>query len=686
MTKLPHFKLIIFFYFAWSYAFTQNFKFISTKQADQCDGIECNTYDKFSFKSNYLDCSNDSGTTLFDDLTFDLTLPPRAFITSQELLMNVSTYYDVYSPPTKFALLINNNPTQFTISAETWNDECESCVIKKAFVLSPFGRTFINGTNSMKLIGYSNIVCVSEIEINISYRILYPVITRIIPSLGPIEGGTNVSVISKLMYPEYRYLCCFDEECNPMLPTKDEEVGTCLSPEGLKKGDSFISVRFQDFGIDEHYIVNKDIVFTYYNITLVNASIIENAGRYYLMIGCEGMVTTEGALCKITDKDNLINSTILKGKVQGGNVICIFPETFDIEEEEGKTYLITISINLIDYCKQQLEFVIHDDSPHESRSYLTVIVVVIFGILLVGVVIGFLIFNKAKKKTEDGEYINPDEVVLEEIMGSGSYGDVYSALWRGQEIAVKLIPTKNMLQDSVLQFTKEVQLMKKLRHPCVLQFFGSGTDANFILIAMELMRRGSAHTLLMNKSLPINWERRLRMLKDAASGMFYLHSLTPPIIHLDLKSHNLLVDDNWKVKVSDFGLSMTSIEGLHSNSVCGTLAWTAPEMLKGKPVSTKADVYSYAIVMWEFLARADPYPDIPRFHLIEKVGEIGIRPDIPQNNHIAYCELMQRCWETRPEDRPDFSEILVYLDEFIKEEINKNLISETPSLYEEDEE
>ena len=122
------------------------------------------------------------------------------------------------------------------------------------------------------------------------------------------------------------------------------------------------------------------------------------------------------------------------------------------------------------------------------------------------------------------------------------------------------------------------------------------------------------------------------------------------------------------MKVSDFGLSITSTEGLHSNTVRGTIAWTAPEMLRGKPVTPKADVYSYGIVMYEFLARQFPYPNIPTHTLISKICEIGIRPDIPQNHHIAFCNMMQQCWEDKADYRPSFKEILEQFDKLMEED------------------
>lgn len=665
-----------------SLAFNAAFSFSSNKPAEICDGVDCKTITEEAFKAETLDCSdNFDGTSFFDDVTFELSIPPHAVITAQTITLNVSTITDLYSPPTKFSLLFNNFPIEYNLINDKWNDECESCIVKKSFILRS-GLTnmtpFRNGTNSLRLKGLVNKVCVSGISLNIIYRVLFPIVLKLSPSLGPITGGTNITVSTKIMYPEYNYNCCFGEQCTPFIKENPEsEKGYCLTPEG--SGSVLMRMKFQGMESVDEPIIENEVFFSYYNLTLKGAKLTESNGKYYLAVSCDGLVSTENVECRLNE------DRVLIGRIQNSNyIVCMFEDDFDIDKEDGHKYNVSVSLNNKDFSTDSVELVIKRPQEGKSQGYIIIIVLVVCALIIVVIVVVFLVIIKKKKKVVEGEYINPDDVVLEDMLGNGSYGDVYSAMWRGQEIAVKLIPTKNMLQDSVLQFTREVQVMRKLRHPCVLQFFGSGTDANFILIAMEYMARGSAHALLMNKNLPMSWGRRLHMLKDAASGMFYLHSCSPPIIHLDLKSHNLLVDENWKVKVSDFGLSMTSLEGsAHSNTVCGTLPWTAPEMLKGLAVTTKADVYSYAIVMWEFLSRAEPYPNIPRYHLIEKVGEIGIRPDIPQNNHIAFCELMQKCWEKYPEDRPDFSEIIVYLNDFIREEDEKNaLVSNDEELYE----
>jgi serine/threonine protein kinase len=103
--------------------------------------------------------------------------------------------------------------------------------------------------------------------------------------------------------------------------------------------------------------------------------------------------------------------------------------------------------------------------------------------------------------------------------------------------------------------------------------------------------------------------QRLRMLRSAALGINYLHSLDPTIIHRDIKPSNLLVDETCNVKVADFGFARIKEENA-TMTRCGTPAWTAPEVIRGEKFSEKADLYSFGIVMWEVTTPPHPHPPV----------------------------------------------------------------------------
>ena len=138
-----------------------------------------------------------------------------------------------------------------------------------------------------------------------------------------------------------------------------------------------------------------------------------------------------------------------------------------------------------------------------------------------------------------------------------------------------------------------------------------------------------------------------KILLQCAQGMSYLHSFRPPIVHRDLKSHNLLVDHNWNVKVGDFGLSR--LQSMDLMTAAGTPQWTAPEVIRHDHYTTKADVYSFSIIIYELLSGKIPYVEIGPLNAAHRVAYEGLRfvslffiqSNSHQNNRPqfpAYCD------------------------------------------------
>ncbi|KAL6062440.1 putative serine/threonine-protein kinase drkA, variant 2 [Balamuthia mandrillaris] len=256
-----------------------------------------------------------------------------------------------------------------------------------------------------------------------------------------------------------------------------------------------------------------------------------------------------------------------------------------------------------------------------------------------------------------GMEIDPGELKIMNKVGVGSCGEVYEALWKGTRVAVKKIFRTLIHSDSFNEFKAEALILRNLRHPNVVLFMGTCTRRDEMSIITEFMSRGNLRDVLNDESVDLSWELILKIASDAAQGMNYLHTYQPPIIHRDLKSHNLLVDENYNVKVTDFGLakSMTNDKAM---TFCGTMPWTAPEIFSNAGYTTKADVYSYGIVLWELFTREEPYKDMHKPQIIIGVSKDGLRPVIPTACPPQLAELMRDCWKEDPAQRPSFSEIL----------------------------
>ncbi|KAL5727642.1 hypothetical protein ACHQM5_000816 [Ranunculus cassubicifolius] len=201
--------------------------------------------------------------------------------------------------------------------------------------------------------------------------------------------------------------------------------------------------------------------------------------------------------------------------------------------------------------------------------------------------------SSAKEDKESSESLDEceilwDDLLLGEEIGQGSYAIVYRGIWNGSEVAVKVYSENDYSESTLMDFKKEIAIMKRLRHPNVLLFMGAVYSPERLAIVTEFLPRGSLFKTLHKSNQALDIRRRLRMSLDVAKGMNYLHRRSPPIVHRDLKSSNLLVDRNWTVKVGDFGLSKwKNATYLTAKSGRGTPQWMAPEVLRNEPSNEK---------------------------------------------------------------------------------------------------
>ena len=264
--------------------------------------------------------------------------------------------------------------------------------------------------------------------------------------------------------------------------------------------------------------------------------------------------------------------------------------------------------------------------------------------------------------------IPPEELTLGARIGSGSFGEVFTADWLGTEVALKQMHNKNVSGEAIEEFASEVRMMQAMRHPNVVLFLGAVVRGPTLNIVCELMPYGSLHALLHGTSrngveLSTNGRLREQMARDCARGMSYLHSRSPSVVHHDLKPANLLVDANWTVKVCDFGMSrLKHSSKLGSKSPGGTPEWMAPEALRNDPTDESADVYSFAVILWELMTLKYPWEELSSpVQIVVQVAFLHRRPKLPTWLPSEAVQLLQRCWHKDPGERPAFPEILEQL-------------------------
>ncbi|RZC57920.1 hypothetical protein C5167_005221 [Papaver somniferum] len=269
------------------------------------------------------------------------------------------------------------------------------------------------------------------------------------------------------------------------------------------------------------------------------------------------------------------------------------------------------------------------------------------------------------------------DLILGEQIGRGSCATVYHGLWCGSDVAVKVFSEFEYSEDLLRAFRQEVLLMKGLRHPNVLLFMGAVTSSQHLCIVTEFLPRFILHfypfyfvfinwefvSVASTNPPALDWKRRVLMALDIARGLNYLHCYNPPIVHRDVKSSNLLVDNNWHLKVGDFGLSrLKHATFLTTENGNGTPQWMAPEVIRNEPADEKSDVYSFGVVLWELAIKKIPWDGLIPMQVIAAVGFMDQHIEIPEDTDPKWASLIKTCLHSDPKCRPTFGELLERLN------------------------
>jgi hypothetical protein len=277
----------------------------------------------------------------------------------------------------------------------------------------------------------------------------------------------------------------------------------------------------------------------------------------------------------------------------------------------------------------------------------------------------------------DARLIDHSELEISSLVGMGNFSQVRRGIWNNNLIAIKLIkgfsrtehrdansgqrPPRQDKQKFMKDFKSEVELLSQLKHPNLVTFLGYCLEPNAIV--MEYLPQ-NLHDYLIENRGKCESQQMIDFAYDIARGMEYLHRNS--IIHRDLKSFNILLDENLNVKIADFGIARVKTN-TSTMTTTGTIAWTAPEILRHEAYNEKSDVYSYAIVLWEIVTEGD----IPFEDEFQSPMEAGIavatgqiRPSLPSHTDSNWVSLLEKCWKEDPASRPSFAEIMELIKKF----------------------
>ncbi|XP_077239205.1 leucine-rich repeat receptor protein kinase HPCA1-like isoform X2 [Tasmannia lanceolata] len=265
-------------------------------------------------------------------------------------------------------------------------------------------------------------------------------------------------------------------------------------------------------------------------------------------------------------------------------------------------------------------------------------------------------------------------------IGSGGYGKVYRGMVQGgQMVAIKRAQQGSMQGGD--EFKNEIELLSRVHHKNLVSLVGFCFEQGEQMLVYEYVPNGSLRESLSGKSgIYLDWKRRLRIALGSARGLSYLHELAdPPIIHRDIKSTNILLNENLTAKVADFGLSKLvsdSAKGHVSTQVKGTLGYLDPEYYMTQQLTEKSDVYSFGVVMLELVSAKQPIEKgkyiVREFGTAmnkneEHYGLMGIiDPSIRNTSNLIgferFVELAMQCVEELAADRPMMSEVVKQIE------------------------
>ncbi|KAJ9541270.1 LOW QUALITY PROTEIN: hypothetical protein OSB04_027776 [Centaurea solstitialis] len=265
------------------------------------------------------------------------------------------------------------------------------------------------------------------------------------------------------------------------------------------------------------------------------------------------------------------------------------------------------------------------------------------------------------------------------ILGRGGQGTVYKGMLAdGRIVAVK--KSKVVDERQLEQFINEVVVLSQVNHRNVVKLLGCCLETDVPLLVSEFIPNGTLYDLIHDDTIPFSWNMRLQIATEVAGALSYLHSATSiPIYHRDIKTTNILLDEKFRAKISDFGTSrFVSIDETHLTTlVRGTFGYMDPEYFQSSQLTEKSDVYSFGVVLLELLTREKPI-SLTRFvenktlamHftlamedgsvmsiLDTKIVEEGCRDEL-----LAVANLAMRCLNFNGKYRPTMKEVATELE------------------------
>lgn len=216
-----------------------------------------------------------------------------------------------------------------------------------------------------------------------------------------------------------------------------------------------------------------------------------------------------------------------------------------------------------------------------------------------------------------------------------------------------------------------------MNNPHIVHFYGACLEPR-ICMAIEYCARGSLYDLMNDEEFSFSWDKSLRFAADIAAGVNALHTWKPPILHRDIKSPNILITKQLKVKLGDFGTARFDTEDNLKTlaKMTGTYAYLAPEVFYGQKFTDKTDVWAAGVIVWELIFRTItgkyqlPYAEHKlkrELQILYQVAEKGTRPTVPESCPPELVKILNICLAKEQNDRPSAAQLNQELESLLKD-------------------
>lgn len=330
-------------------------------------------------------------------------------------------------------------------------------------------------------------------------------------------------------------------------------------------------------------------------------------------------------------------------------------------------------------------------SNKDNNLLIYILVPIIGAIVILSVCAGiFVCFRKRKPQieeeadTESGETLSifsfDGKVKYQEIIkatgefdpkhliGTGGYGKVYKAKLPAMTMAVKKLneTTDEEISKVRNEFLNEIRALTEIRHRNVVKLFGFCSNRRNTFLVYEYMERGSLRKVLGNdeEAKQLDWRRRINVVKGVAHALSYLHhDRSPPIVHRDISSGNVLIDDDYEAKISDFGTAkLLKVDSSNWSAVAGTYGYVAPELAYAMKVTEKCDVFSFGVLTLEVIKGEHPgdlvstisSTPLDRTMSLKGISDRRLPEPTPEIKHeiLEIMKVALLCLHSDPNSRP----------------------------------